>query len=115
MILQLKLLLQSQEKEKLPVQSEYLLLSTAGEKLTEAFVYQSVKKYFSKVTTKTKKSPHVLRHSFASHLLDQGAEINSIKELLGHSSVAATQHYTHGSIAAVKAVYKKAHPREKNK
>ena len=115
MILQLKLLLQSQEKEQLPVQSEYLLLSPAGEKLTEAFVYQSVKKYFSKVTTKTKKSPHVLRHSFASHLLDQGAEINSIKELLGHSSVAATQHYTHGSIAAVKAVYKKAHPREKNK
>ncbi|MGB1555957.1 MAG: tyrosine-type recombinase/integrase [Flavobacteriaceae bacterium] len=115
MILQLKLLLQSQEKEKLSEQSEYLLLSPAGEKLKEAFVYQSVKKYFSKVTTKTKKSPHVLRHSFASHLLDQGAEINSIKELLGHSSVAATQHYTHGSIAAVKAVYKKAHPREKNK
>jgi len=112
---QLNLLLQYQEQEQLPIYSEYLLRSPTGEKLTEAFVYQSVKKYFSKVTTKIKKSPHVLRHSFASHLLDQGAEINAIKELLGHSSVAATQHYTHGSIAAVKAVYKKAHPREKNK
>lgn len=110
---QLNLLLEYQKEEQLPINSEYLFLSSKGEKLTEAFVYHTVKKYLSKVTTKVKKSPHVLRHSFASHLLDQGAEINSIKELLGHSSVAATQHYTHGSIAAVKSLYKKTHPREK--
>ena len=111
---QLLLLLKQQEDEQIPREAGLFFVSTKGKKLTEAFVYQTVKKYFNEVTTKSKKSPHVLRHSFASHLLDQGAGINSIKELLGHSSIAATQHYTHGSIATIKSEYKKAHPREKN-
>ena len=109
---QLLLLLKCQEEEQIHRTADLFFVSPKGEKLTEAFVYQTVKKYFNKVTTKSKKSPHVLRHSFASHLLDQGAGINSIKELMGHSSIAATQHYTHGSIATIKSIYKKTHPRE---
>ena len=109
---QLLLLLKCQEEEQIHRTADLFFVSPKGEKLTEAFVYHTVKKYFNKVTTKSKKSPHVLRHSFASHLLDQGAGINSIKELMGHSSIAATQHYTHGSIATIKSIYKKTHPRE---
>ena len=115
MCAQLLLFLRRQQQEPISGGSDLFFVSPKGKKLTEAFVYQTVKKYFSEVTTKSKKSPHVLRHSFASHLLDQGAGINAIKELLGHSSVAATQHYTHSSIVTIKSVYKKAHPREKNK
>ena len=110
---QLAELLKSQEEAQITVEGGRFFSSPKGKKLTEAFVYQTVKKYFSVVTTKTKKSPHVLRHSFASHLLDQGAGINAIKELLGHSSVAATQHYTHSSMSTIKSVYEKAHPRER--
>ena len=109
---QLLLLLKCQGENQIHRTSDLFFVSPKGEKLTEAFVYQTVKKYFNKVTTKSKKSPHVLRHSFASHLLDQGAGINSIKELMGHSSISATQHYTHGSIATIKSIYKKTHPRE---
>ena len=109
---QLLLFLKCQDEEQIHRTSDLFFVSPKGEKLTEAFVYQTVKKYFNEVTTKSKKSPHVLRHSFASHLLDQGADINSIKELMGHSSIAATQHYTHGSIATIKSIYKKTHPRE---
>jgi len=110
---QLAELLKSQEEVQITGEGGRFFSSPKGKKLTEAFVYHTVKKYFSEVTTKTKKSPHVLRHSFASHLLDQGAGINAIKELLGHSSVAATQHYTHSSMSTIKSVYKKAHPRER--
>jgi integrase/recombinase XerC len=110
---QLAELVKRQEEEQIIGESERFFISPKGKKLTEAFVYETVKKYFSEVTTKIKKSPHVLRHSFASHLLDQGAGINAIKELLGHSSVAATQHYTHSSMSTIKSVYKKAHPRER--
>jgi integrase/recombinase XerC len=88
--------------------------SINGKKLNDSFVYKTVNHYFSLVSTKTKKSPHMLRHSFATHLLDQGADLNSIKDLLGHSSIAATQHYTHTSMSKIKEVYSKAHPREKN-
>jgi integrase/recombinase XerC len=70
-----------------------------------------VKKYLSLVTTIQKRSPHVLRHSFATHLTNNGADINAVKELLGHSSLAATQVYTHNSIEKLKEAYKKAHPK----
>ena len=110
---QLSQLLEQQKQYQISRESEHFFVNSRGKKLSEAFVYETVKKYFSEVTTKIKKSPHVLRHSFASHLLDQGAGINAIKELLGHSSVAATQHYTHSSMSTIKSVYKKAHPRER--
>ncbi len=111
---QLKMLLESQKELKIIREADFFFVNEKGKKLSASFVYQSVKIYLSKVSTKIKRSPHVLRHSFATHLLDQGADLNSIKDLLGHSSIAATQHYTHSSMAKIQEVYKKAHPREKN-
>lgn len=82
-----------------------------GNPLSENFVYRVVKKQLSKISTIHKKSPHVLRHSFATHLLNNGADINAVKELLGHSSLAATQIYTHNTIEKLKKIYNQAHPR----
>lgn len=89
----------------------YLLVSDKGKKLYPRQVYDIVKKYLSLVTTIDKKSPHILRHSFATHLTNNGADINAVKELLGHSSLAATQVYTHNTIEKLKEAYKKAHPK----
>ena len=111
---QMSYLLTGIEQEQIERKGDLFFVSPKGNKLSEAFVYETVKIYFNKVTTKTKKSPHVLRHSFASHLLDQGAGLNAIKELLGHQSIAATQLYTHSSMSKIQEVYKNAHPREKN-
>lgn len=91
-------------------QNDYLLVTNTGEKLYPKFIYNTVKTYLSKVTSITKRSPHVLRHTYATHLLNTGADLNAIKELLGHASLAATQVYTHNSIERLKEVYKK-HPR----
>ncbi|MEO6734376.1 MAG: tyrosine-type recombinase/integrase [Ferruginibacter sp.] len=91
--------------------NEFLLVNSTGKKLYPKYVYNAVKKYLSLVTTIDKKSPHVLRHSFATHLMNNGAELNAVKELLGHSSLAATQIYTHNTIEKLKDVYKKAHPK----
>ena len=93
--------------------SEMLILSKNGNKISESFVYRLINNYFSTVSQKTKKSPHVLRHSFATHLLNNGADLNSVKELLGHASLSSTQIYTHSSLAELKNVYQKAHPRNK--
>ncbi len=90
---------------------EMLFLTKKGLKIYEKLVYRIINKYFSEVSSKAKCSPHVLRHSFATHLLNQGADLNAIKELLGHTSLAATQVYTHNSIAELKKVYAKSHPR----
>jgi integrase/recombinase XerC len=74
-------------------------------------VYRTVKRYAALITTQEKKSPHVLRHSFATHLTNAGADLNAVKELLGHSSLAATQVYTHNSIEKLKRVHGKSHPK----
>ena len=91
----------------------YLFLVKKGDKIYETLVYRIINEYFSKVSSKIKKSPHIIRHSFATHLLNEGADLNSVKELLGHSSLASTQVYTHNSITELKKVYNKAHPRNK--
>lgn len=92
---------------------DYLFLTKKGVKIYETLVYRTINDYFSKASSKVKKSPHILRHTFATHLLNQGADLNAVKELLGHSSLAATQVYTHNSIAELKKVYSKSHPRIK--
>jgi len=89
----------------------YFFLLLKGVKLNNSFVYRLINYYFSNVSEKVKKSPHILRHTFATHLLNNGADINSVKELLGHSSLASTQVYTHSSLAELKKVYGSAHPR----
>ncbi len=96
-------------------QSEnFLFLSKNGVKLNQTLAYRIINNYFSNISSKEKKSPHILRHSFATHLLNEGADLNSIKELLGHSSLASTQVYTNNSIAELKKVYAKTHPRNKD-
>jgi integrase len=97
--------------DQLTSNKEYLLVKKNGKKLYPKWVYNLVKKYLSLVTTITKKSPHVLRHTFATHLTNNGADLNAVKELLGHSSLAATQIYTHNTIEKLKDIYKKAHPK----
>ena len=101
-----------QLKSALPeADNSFLLVNAKGKKLYPKYVYLVVKKYLSLVTTQKKKSPHVLRHTFATHLTNEGADINAVKELLGHSSLAATQIYTHNTTERLKDVYKKAHPK----
>lgn len=89
----------------------YLLVTEKGKKLYPKYIYRLTRSYLELVTTIEKKSPHVLRHSFATHLMNNGAELNAVKDLLGHASLAATQVYTHNTIEKLKNVHKKAHPR----
>ncbi len=93
------------------IESEYLFCSTAGKPLSPRKVYDRVHKYLSMVSTIQKRSPHVLRHTYATHMLNNGADLNAIKELLGHANLSATQVYTHNSIERLKQVYKNKHPR----
>ena len=91
--------------------NEFLFLDNKGKQIYHKMVYLIVKDFLGRVTTVSKKSPHILRHSFATHMLNHGADINAIKEILGHSSLSATQVYTHNTIDKLKEVYKQAHPR----
>ncbi len=91
----------------------WLFTTSKGLKLYETLVYRIINSYFSKTSSKVKKSPHILRHSFATHLLNEGADLNAVKELLGHASLASTQVYTHNSIAELKKIHAQAHPRNK--
>ena len=91
--------------------TESLFVDADGKRLAPRKVYSMVRKYLSLVTTIDKRSPHILRHSFATHLANNGADLNAVKELLGHSSLAATQVYTHNTIDRLKDIYKKAHPK----
>jgi len=93
----------------------YLLLTDKGKKCYPNLVYRLINSYLSGVTSKQKRSPHMLRHSFATHMLDEGADLNTIKELLGHSSLSSTQVYTHSSLAKLKSVYNRSHPRRLKK
>ncbi|HEX4850534.1 MAG TPA: tyrosine-type recombinase/integrase, partial [Puia sp.] len=89
----------------------FLFTNEKGRKLYPKYAYLAVKKYLAQITTIDKKSPHVLRHTFATHLANSGADLNSVKELLGHASLAATQLYTHNTIGKLKEIYKKSHPK----
>ncbi|MDV7187225.1 tyrosine-type recombinase/integrase [Lutibacter sp. TH_r2] len=91
--------------------SSSFLITKSGKKMYNTLVYRVINNYFSTVSSKVKKSPHVIRHSFATHLLNEGADLNAVKELLGHSSLASTQVYTHSSLGKLKEVYNQAHPR----
>ena len=90
---------------------KWLFLTDKGKKLYAKLVYRLVNSYLRKVTTISKKSPHVLRHTFATHMLNNGADLNAIKEFLGHVSLSATQVYTHNTIKKLTKIYKQAHPK----
>ena len=107
------LYLKKRKELEIIVNNEKLILSKKGNKISETFVYRLINDYFSTVSEKVKKSPHVLRHSFATHLLNNGADLNSVKELLGHASLSSTQIYTHSSLSELKKVYNNAHLRNK--
>jgi integrase/recombinase XerC len=99
------------DKLRIIKDSNYLFLTLKGVKIYETLVYRVINTYFSTASEKVKKSPHILRHSFATHLLNEGADLKAVKELLGHSSLASTQVYTHNSISKLKQVYQNSHPR----
>ena len=92
-------------------QNNFIFVSKKGEPITPLLVYRIVRKYLGLVSSRQKRSPHVLRHTFATHMLENGADLNAIKEILGHSSLAATQVYTHNTIDRLKLIYKQAHPK----
>jgi len=111
---EIKLYLLQRTKLEQIIDSEYFFLMLKGVKLKESFVYKLINDYFSNVSEKVKRSPHILRHTFATHLLNNGADLNSVKELLGHSSLASTQVYTHSSLAELQKAYGNAHPRSQD-
>ena len=114
MISKIKKYIHLRDSELDYVDHPFLFVTDKGKRMYPKFVYNTVKRYLSMITTQDKKSPHILRHSFATHLSNNGADLNAIKDLLGHASLAATQVYTHNSIERLKKVYATAHPKSKN-
>lgn len=108
---QLKAFLELKRLQQFAPKEAALFVTDKGEALYPKYVYNKVKHYLALVSTQDKRSPHVLRHSYATSLLNRGADLNAIKELLGHASLAATQVYTHNSIERLKSIYKQAHPK----
>ena len=98
-------------KDELGFKKKYFFVTDNGNKLYEKFVYRKVNYYLSMVSSKHKKSPHILRHTFATHMLNNGADLNSIKEILGHENLSATQVYTHNTFQKLKSIHKQSHPR----
>lgn len=109
--LQLKIYLHLKKEQKFINNNPHIIVTNTGAAAYAKLIYRIVNNYLSLISTQDKKSPHVLRHSFASSLLNNGADLNSIKELLGHASLAATQVYTHNSVKRLKSIYKQAHPK----
>ena len=99
------------KKDSIVLKDNYLLVTNEGNKMYEKFVYRKVNHYLSAVSSQNKTSPHILRHTFATHMLNNGADLNAIKEILGHESLSATQIYTHNSFKKLKNIHKQAHPR----
>jgi integrase/recombinase XerC len=102
---------QQLKKKNFELTGDFLLVTGKGKKIYPKYAYLLVNQYLGQASTLDKKSPHVLRHTFATHLMNSGADLNAVKELLGHSSLASTQVYTHNTIEKLKDVYKKAHPK----
>jgi integrase/recombinase XerC len=102
-------------KQKNNVQGEFVFIFQTGKKIYSKWVYNTIKENIGKISTQQKKSPHILRHSFATHILDEGADLNAIKELLGHANLNATQIYTHNSIEKLKNIHKESHPKGNKK
>jgi integrase/recombinase XerC len=101
----------SLKKANFQASSEYLIVTDAGEKAYPVFIYRLVRRYMEMAGIAGKKSPHILRHTTATHLLDKGADLNAIKDLLGHANLAATQIYTHNTLDKLKQVFEQAHPK----
>ncbi len=111
LVAQLKTYLELKSLQKFNNKTEDLFVTDKGAPVYPLFIYKVVKSYLTYISTQDKRSPHVLRHSYATSLLNRGADLNAIKELLGHASLAATQVYTHNSIERLKTIYKQAHPK----
>ncbi|MET1054772.1 MAG: tyrosine-type recombinase/integrase [Pedobacter sp.] len=111
LVAQLKTYIDLKNLQNFDNKSEDLFVTNKGAAVYPLFIYKIVKSYLTYISTQDKKSPHVLRHSYATSLLNRGADLNAIKELLGHASLAATQVYTHNSIERLKTIYKQAHPK----
>lgn len=103
--------IQKKKSESFGNNTEFFVVTNTGEQTYPMFIYRLVREYLDRVTTVDKRSPHVLRHTFATHLLNKGADLNAIKDLLGHTSLAATQVYTHNSIDKLKSIFDQAHPK----
>jgi integrase/recombinase XerC len=101
----------SEKNKEFGNNQDFLLVTPSGNGLNKSFVYRTVKKYLGLIKNQSKKSPHVLRHTFATHLLDKGADLNAIKDLMGHSSLASTQIYTHNTLDKLKKIFEQAHPK----